>query len=361
MQQLFSTRNYSIRDFEEWDGKSELDLSPKFQRRDVWTDKARSYLMDTIIRGKPIPKLYMRQDVNPKSRRTKREIVDGQQRLRTVLSFVRDGFKGSRAHHEALRGKYFSELDKDTQLEILRYEFSVDLLQDMPDNEIYDLFARINTYAEKLKPQELRNAKYFGDFKTSVYSLSTETTPFFEKNKVFTSKQIMRMTEAEFISELLLAMHEGIRAAGKSVIDNAYAKYDNDFPGRAQYEKRFRDIIDTIAAICGDDLPQLEFRATRMFYPLFCAIYHLKFGLPKIKLARTSIKVGDYPKVKAVLEQIDGLIETIKAAALEHVEADISADERRMYAAFNEHWVHAEERTILTEYICKQLTRVLKA
>lgn len=361
MQQLFSTRNYSIRDFEEWDSRSELELTPKFQRRDVWTDKARSYLMDTIIRGKPVPKLYMRQDVNPRSRRTKREIVDGQQRLRTVLSFVRDGFKGNRAHHEALRGKYFSELDKDTQLEILRYEFSVDLLQDMPDSEIYDLFACINTYAETLKPQELRNAKYFGDFKTSVYSLSAQTTPFFEQNNIFTPKQILRMAEAEFISELLLAMSEGIRAAGKSILDNAYAKYDNDFPGRTQYEKRFHDIIDTIAAICGNDLSQLEFRATRLFYPLFCAIYHLKFGLPKITLSRTPLKASGYPRVKAVLEQIDGLIETIKDAALEHIEADISADERKMYAAFSEHWVHAEERTTLTEYICKQINKALKA
>ena len=57
MQQLFNTRNYSIRDFEEWDSRNELVLQPKFQRRDVWSDKARSYLIDTIVRGKPIPKI----------------------------------------------------------------------------------------------------------------------------------------------------------------------------------------------------------------------------------------------------------------------------------------------------------------
>ena len=61
MQQLFNTRNYSIRDFEEWNQRNELFLQPKFQRRNVWSDKARSYLIDTIIRGKPIPKIYMRQ------------------------------------------------------------------------------------------------------------------------------------------------------------------------------------------------------------------------------------------------------------------------------------------------------------
>ena len=77
MQQLFNTRNYSVRDFEEWDERNELVLAPKFQRREVWSAKARSYLIDTIIRGKPIPKLYMRQNVAPSTRRTTREIVDG--------------------------------------------------------------------------------------------------------------------------------------------------------------------------------------------------------------------------------------------------------------------------------------------
>src|SRR5437764_667186 len=154
MQQAFSTRTYSVRDFEQWNEQGELTLAPKFQRRDVWAPKAKSYLIDTIVRGKPIPKLYMRQSVAPTGRRTTREIVDGQQRLRTVLHYIDDGFRISKAHNREFGGKFFSQLDEETQKDILKYEFGVDLLQDMPDNEVYDLFARINTYAEKLKPQE---------------------------------------------------------------------------------------------------------------------------------------------------------------------------------------------------------------
>ena len=129
MQQLFNTRNYSVRDFEEWREKGELVLAPKFQRREVWSPKARSYLIDTIVRGKPIPKIYMRQDINPETRRTTREIVDGQQRLQSVLTFIKDGFKLSKAHNEDFGGKYFSGLDNKTQLDVLKYEFAVDLLQ----------------------------------------------------------------------------------------------------------------------------------------------------------------------------------------------------------------------------------------
>lgn len=360
MQQIFSTRNYSVRDFEEWHEKGELDLSPKFQRRDIWSDKARSFLIDTIIRGKPIPKLYMRQDVNPKTRRAKREIVDGQQRLRSVLSYIRDGFKGSRAHHESFRGKYFSGLEKDTQRELLKYEFTVDLLQDTPDNEVYDIFARMNTYTEKLTYQELRNAKWFGEFKSSVYVLASEFTTFFEGNRLFTPKKILRMAEAEFVSELLLAIHKGIQASSKPVIDNAYRDYDDDFPNRELHEKRFRETTDAIGQILGEDLAAGEFRAVRLFYPLFCAVYHLKFGLPELGVQRAALKSGDYPKAKIALEGVDALIGKFKEAEEEHAHATASAEERRFYDAFSEHWVHADKRTIMTEYICKQLMQALK-
>ena len=353
MQQTFSTRNYSVRDFEEWDDKDELELAPKFQRREFWKDKARSYLIDTIVCGKPIPKIYMRQTVNLNTRRTQRQVVDGQQRLRSVLRFIRDGFKGNRAHHEDLRGKSFSGLDKETQREILKYEFSVDLLQDMPDNEVYDVFARINTYAENLKPQELRNAKWFGEFKSSVYLLSTDFVTFFEQSKIITSKQILRMAEAELISELLLAMHEGIRAGGRTVIDNAYKKYDDDFPNRELHEKRFRRTIDIIGGILEQEL--LAFRAVRLFYPLFCAIYHMKFGLPNLSAKRASLRVSDYPKLKMALKKVNELIEEIKKAEDEHEQANLTLEQRKFHDSYTEHTVHAVQRIVATKYICKQL------
>lgn len=361
MQQLFSTRNISVRDFEEWRDRSELVLAPKFQRREVWNDKARSYLIDTILRGKPIPKLYMRQDVNPTTRRTTREIVDGQQRLHTVLTFIKDGFKISKAHHEDYGGKYFSGLDAATQRDILKYEFVVDLLQDMPDNEVYDLFARINTYAEKLKPQELRNARWFGEFKSSVYLLAKEFVGFLGNSKVFSSKQILRMAEAEFISELLLAIHEGIREGKKTVIDTCYKKYDDKFLNRKLHEKRFRETMDAIGEIAGEDLPNLKFRATRLFYPLFCAVYHMKFGLPRLNAPKATIRVSDYPKLKMVLERIDNLIDQIEAAEDAHEDIDLSVEDRKLYDAYSEHWVHADKRTILTQYLCKQFVKALKS
>src|SRR5665647_3509530 len=78
----FGSRVFSVNDYREWAASGQLVLSPQFQRRVVWTDTARSYLMDTIIRGKPIPKIFLRQRIDLASGQSIREVVDGQQRLR---------------------------------------------------------------------------------------------------------------------------------------------------------------------------------------------------------------------------------------------------------------------------------------
>ncbi len=357
--QSFKTRTYSVRDFEEWQERKELVLAPKFQRRDVWSNKARSYLIDTILRGKPIPKLYMRVEMNPSTRQTIREIVDGQQRLRTVLMFLEDGFPVSRAHYEELGGQRFSELSSAFQKRILQYEFAVDLLQDMPDIEVYDTFARINTYAEKLKPQELRHAKWFGEFRSSVYSLSKSLIPFFEKHKIFSEKQILRMVEAEFVSELLLAVLAGVSEGNKGTIDNAYRDFDDALANRARIETRFLAIFDLIGNVFSDGLRASRFRATRLLYPLFCALFHMQYELPKLAGARRVIHVAGYPKVRAALEEIAHEIDSLSEKG-QPTERVFPADTVGFYESWEEHWVHATNRRAMAQYICGRVVKALK-
>ena len=173
----FDSRTYSINDFIEWDDRGQLEISPKFQRRSVWSPQAKSYLIDTILKDKPLPEIFIRATTDPKTKKTTREIVDGQQRIRTILSFVKDGFRISKVHNEEFGGMLYSELPDEVQGEFLKYELSVDLLLDVQDRDILDVFARLNTYSVSLNKQELFNAKYFGYFKQLVYKLSVSVKP----------------------------------------------------------------------------------------------------------------------------------------------------------------------------------------
>ena len=98
--------------------------------------------MDTIIRGKPIPKLFIRQTLNVENRQSIREVVDGQQRLRAILSYINDGFVINKKHNEKFGGYFFSQLsnvDQDIQSALLNYELSVDLLVNLPTRK-YSIF-----------------------------------------------------------------------------------------------------------------------------------------------------------------------------------------------------------------------------
>lgn len=163
----FDTRTYSIADILEWFKNDLLELSPDFQRRSVWSSGAKSYLIDTIVRGKPIPKILLQLKLEKP--RQHRIIVDGQQRLRSILKYVNGDFKLSKAHNEELAGCTYEMLPKEKKDDFLQYELGYDVLFDMAYEDILDIFARINTYTVSLNTQEARNAKYIGFFKQHVY------------------------------------------------------------------------------------------------------------------------------------------------------------------------------------------------
>ena len=84
MSEIKDTKAYSINDILNWNDNKELLLSPKYQRNQVWNQNAKSYLIDTIVRGYPIPQIFVRQTIDINTRQTFREIIDGQQRLTTI-------------------------------------------------------------------------------------------------------------------------------------------------------------------------------------------------------------------------------------------------------------------------------------
>ncbi|MCH7574497.1 MAG: DUF262 domain-containing protein [Candidatus Marinimicrobia bacterium] len=376
MAQLFATRLISIRDFEEWNNKSEITLQPKFQRRLVWSDKARSFLIDSILRGKPIPKLYMRQDINIKSKRTAREIVDGQQRLSTVFLFLNDGFKIIKAHNKEYANMHFSDLDDDTQISFYNYEFVVDLLQMMSDKEVIDIFTRLNSYGTTLNAQELRHANFFGSFRSLVYEISQEYYTFWIETGMFTETHIMRMQEAEFVSELLIAMVEGIKSKQKLLINKFYRLYDADVPNEDKLLKHFYSILDKIGTILGSTFASSKFSSRVIFYPLFCALYHMEYGLQEFNEDRKRIKKKDHAKVQVALESINYIYEIYEKieAIGDNLEAltdlqmlekktalidQLSASEQEFYSASRVHWVNSGPRTVMTKYISKLIVEAI--
>ncbi|MGL4974619.1 MAG: DUF262 domain-containing protein, partial [Bosea sp. (in: a-proteobacteria)] len=169
--------NYTTLDFIQWDAAGTLAISPKFQRRGVWGRAAQSYLIDTLLLGFPVPPIYLRMTQDPKKGMI-REVVDGQQRLSAILSYVKDKYSLSKNIESPAIGKRFIELEQFQKDAILQFSFICEVFYGVDDSDILKIFARLNTNSVKLNAQELRNGEFFGEFKRSVFELSAEHLEF---------------------------------------------------------------------------------------------------------------------------------------------------------------------------------------
>ena len=84
------TDQYPISDLLAWMHEKTLILNTDFQRRSVWPPSAKVFLIDSILRDRPMPNIYMRTKTDLRTRRGYREVVDGQQRLLTINDFASD-------------------------------------------------------------------------------------------------------------------------------------------------------------------------------------------------------------------------------------------------------------------------------
>ncbi len=324
----FDSRIYSIADFLEWDRNQQLELNARFQRRSVWSENARSYLMDSIVRGRPIPKIFIRQKLNPTTKVALKEVVDGQQRVRTILNYLQDGFVIMKKHHREYGGLFYSQLDPETQVSILSYEISVDLLVNISDEEVLDIFGRLNSYAYNLNDQERINSNHFGPFKTLADRIGHKYYRFWVQNRILSDSQVLRMGDVTLVADLLIAMIEGIRS--KKQIRSYYDQYEKVFPhDEADLEKRLDLVMESIGQLFGDSLRTSEFRRIHIFYTLFTSIYHLQCGLPNLSLARQPIRSGDYPRVRMVLDDIEAIFDANDIQSLPKDEATFLQDSRR--------------------------------
>jgi hypothetical protein len=316
---------YTVSDFLNWQKSGSLELTPKFQRRAVWRPGAKSYLIDTIINGFPIPIIILReQKTNLKTLEHIRQVVDGQQRIRTVLSFVtpsalgdqyvaaRDAFVIKKAHNRELAGMSFHELPLEVRQGILDYQFSVQVFSsNIDDRQVIQIFARMNSTGFKLNGQELRNAQFYGEFKSSMYRLAAEQLSRWEGWELFTWDNIARMDEVEITSECAQLMLNGVVGKSQSALNKLYQLKDDDYPERREVEKRFQTVMDMLDDELSEHMGNTVFTKRPVFYALFAAVYDNAYGIGS-KLRRKKAK----PLPAGFAEHILKASELIAAAAV---------------------------------------------
>jgi hypothetical protein len=269
---------HPISDIRDWNNNNRLELRPDFQRKEVWSRAAQIMLIDSILINIPMPKIYLQAVIRNED--TYRIVIDGQQRLKAILSFLKDEYKLLKPYLGEYLGLCFSELPESAKNNFLLYNIDFNIISDADDKAIRELYSRVNKYNIPLNKQELRRADFPGDFLKLSEKLSLIS--FFDNAKVFTIANRRRLGDVEYISELLACLIGGPQDK-KETLDQFYIEFGE--VGKVvseELEKKVLLIVNEINLLL-PNISGTRFKQKADFYCLFLAINELHNGNNLIK------------------------------------------------------------------------------
>ena len=172
---------------------------PEFQRKFVWNRAHKEKFIDTILNGYPFPEIYIAQEgVDLVTIQNQEVVVDGQQRLRTVVQYI-DEPEDSKEFGKDV--KKYKDLTENEKRDFLNYEVVFRALGDVKPKTTIEIFRRINLTQYSLRQVEIENAIYDGEFITTakeiLASINLSGLP------AFSDSEISRMADLYFILLLM--------------------------------------------------------------------------------------------------------------------------------------------------------------
>ncbi len=287
-----------------------LNISPWYQRRSVWSEPQKAYLINTIFEQKPVPSLYVRHQIDVDAEKSIKEVVDGQQRIRSILSYRDDEFAARHPEHKK-KVKY-SELTKVQREAFAATKLSVGYLIGAQDQDVIEIFGRINSISKTLNPQEKRNAQYSGDFKQFSLRQAAERLPFWRSTDIFTANDISRMQEVQFVSDLAINMINGLGDFSATAIDKFYRTNDTDFPQIDDVSQRMEALFAKLAVVPAAAFKDTIFRQYQLAFSLMVVVDRIRGQNPTAE------------KIEAVIRDIDAKVTAFQ-------ELDIRTDEQSTF------------------------------
>lgn len=271
-------------------------LRPPFQRKPVWTDKQRCSLIESILMDIPIPEVYVQ--VTQDNQGTELfGVVDGQQRLRTILQFIgieREADQEAEDNNlfalEMLppasihKDKKFADVKGEERKLFFQYEICVRYLYTEDIKEVEDVFKRLNKFTLPLKAQELRNATFHGPF--AKLSEQLADNDYWAVNRIVSPASIRRMADIEMMSDLLIGLLHGPQGGSAKTIDQYYETYEpfeDVFPDQNRIKRLFDKTLATVQRLFPSISDTSRWGNRADYYSLFVALGNLLIArsLPK--------------------------------------------------------------------------------
>jgi hypothetical protein len=315
-----------VSDLIQWYRKKELVINESFQRHSVWKPQARIYLIDTILNELPIPKIFIRSIIDPIKQTSIREVVDGQQRIKAMLDFADNKMRLS-SRSENFSGLTYQELDDEKKEVFLGYTVVVEQLLNASDDDVIDVFSRINSYTVSLNEAEKRHAQYQTDFKFFVRDLSTKYRWFIEKHSVFSLRQRFRMADDTFFAEVASLFLNGVVDGGAPKLDALYKGQTDEVFTPSARKKLLSEIGDVIAYLEKNYSDVLSGNLSKHYQLLMiiAAVAYLRHDMPYGQI--------ESPPARGALDEVSTIRNRLSELSLALDGAKVSKDLRRFVDA----------------------------
>jgi hypothetical protein len=264
--------------------REELNISPWYQRRAVWTNAHKSYLINTIFVTMPVPSIYVRHTLDLDQEKTVKEVVDGQQRVRSIIDYKANAF--SARHPEHAKRVFFKDLSGPQRHAFLMAKLPVAYLIGADDSDVIEIFGRLNAVSKTLNAEEKRAAQYSGEFHQFCLREAVKRLSIWRDLRVFTATNISRMEEVQFIAELSMALVNGMADFSSTRIDAAYREWDENFPQREEVLARLDRVFKAIGSLKPEAIKDTIFSRSPVFYSLALVLDGLKRMPAKAALER---------------------------------------------------------------------------
>ena len=231
--------------------KNNIDTRPDYQRPAVWKLSNKQLLVDTILRGYDIPKFYWKEN-----NKDNFEVIDGQQRIRTIWDFHENKFKLAKdtvqIDDEDISNKYYKDLSINMRKKFDMYLIDVVIVYDVEkDDETREMFLRLQN-GIPLRAQNKRHAMV-GNMRDFVIKISK--LPFFTEKVGYKDNNLAHESTAAQL--ILLEINGEPTDVRNSNLNNMYKK-EKDFDENSTVAKKIKKTISYLDSVFENKTTELQ-------------------------------------------------------------------------------------------------------
>lgn len=259
-----------------------LVVDDTYQRRSVWSEKDKIRLVETILLNLIIPELFFwKAETDPETGTSITHIVDGQQRIKAIYSFINNEFKLKPQYlldekiKESYSNKYFKDIDANVKKAFWNYQLMViDIDPSATRADIITMFNRLNLTDYNLNDQEKRNS-LSGEFAALAREISD--APIWEEKHLFTVPDVKRMKDVEFCASLILLYRKGIiDQTDQAALNQAYEELQTEYKNAEKDKDAVYAAIEAVTELFVSDSVTKFLKKKTQLYTLFSVVFYMQ-------------------------------------------------------------------------------------